>query len=58
MINQQSELLSTKINQGVEKAINKAIERHKKLGESIAIWENDQVVVLSADQIPKISNNS
>ncbi len=58
MNNNQLCELHQKINQGVEKAINKAIERHKKLGESIAIWEKDQVVVLSADQIPKISNNS
>jgi len=54
MNNQKTELLSQKIDQGVKKAINSAIEKHKKLGESIAIWQDDQVVILSADQIPII----
>lgn len=33
-------------------AIAHALERHRKLGESIAVWKDGKVVVLSADQIP------
>jgi len=41
-----------KIQAGVKAAIAQAIERHRKLGESIAIWQDGKVVVLAADQIP------
>lgn len=47
-------LLSHKINDAVQAAIALAIERHRKLGESIAIWHKDKVVVLTADQIPQV----
>jgi 20S proteasome alpha/beta subunit len=30
-------------------AIAEAIERHRRLGESIAIWRDGKVVVLTAD---------
>lgn len=48
------QLLSTKINEGVQAAISKALERHRRLGESIAIWRDGKVVILTADQIPQI----
>lgn len=41
-----------KIQAGVKVAIAQAIERHRKLGESIAIWQDGKVVILTADQIP------
>jgi hypothetical protein len=44
--------LHQKIDQGVNKAIAEAIEKHRKLGEAIAVWQNGEVVILSADQIP------
>jgi hypothetical protein len=46
--------LSSQINAGVEAAIAQAIERHRKLGESIAVWQDGEVVVLTADQIPPL----
>jgi hypothetical protein len=46
------QLLSSKITKGVESAIAQAIERHRKLGESIAVWRDGKVVILTADQIP------
>ncbi|MBE9096924.1 hypothetical protein IQ252_24190 [Tychonema sp. LEGE 07203] len=49
------QLLSTKINDGVKAAIAAAIEKHRKLGESIAIWQDGKVVILTADRIPPIS---
>ncbi len=50
----EQQLLSSKINAGVQVAISRALERHRRLGESIAIWRDGKVVVLSADQIPQI----
>ena len=44
--------LQQKIDAGVKKAIADAIERHRKLGESISIWQDGKVVTLSAEQIP------
>lgn len=41
-----------KIRAGVKAAIAQALERHRKLGESIAVWRDGKVVVLTADQIP------
>jgi hypothetical protein len=32
--------LSSQINVGVEAAIAQAIERHRKLGEAIAVWHD------------------
>ncbi|MHC5720566.1 MAG: hypothetical protein ACYTX0_53235, partial [Nostoc sp.] len=40
-----------KIDAGVKLAVAKAIERHRRLGESISIWQDGQVVTLTADQI-------
>jgi 20S proteasome alpha/beta subunit len=37
-------------------AIAEAIERHRRLGESIAIWRDGKVVVLTADQIPPMKS--
>jgi hypothetical protein len=45
-----------KIRDGVKVAIARAIERHRRLGESIAVWKDGEVVVLSADRIPPLQN--
>lgn len=34
------------------KAVREALLRHKKLGQSVAVWRDGEVVVLSADEIP------
>jgi hypothetical protein len=52
--NQLSEL-HQKIDQGVKKAITEAIEKHRKLGESIVIWQDGKIVTLTSEQIPKSS---
>jgi hypothetical protein len=52
MNNNESNLLSNKINQGVQNAIIKAMERHRKLGESIAISQNGKVIILPPEKIP------
>jgi hypothetical protein len=50
--------LSSQINAGVQESIAQAIERHRKLGESIAVWRDGKVVVLTADQIPPMRSPS
>jgi transcriptional antiterminator Rof (Rho-off) len=56
MDSQEMTILHQKIEQGVKVAVAQALERHRKLGESIAIWRDGQVVTLSADQIPAIDD--
>lgn len=58
MTNNSNELLSSKINKGVYKAIAEAIEKHRKLGEAIAVWQNGEVVILSSDEIPNLKNQN
>jgi 20S proteasome alpha/beta subunit len=43
-----------KITEVAKSAIAQAIERHRKLGESIAVWQEGKVVILSAEQIPTV----
>ncbi|MDF0554730.1 hypothetical protein [Kamptonema sp. UHCC 0994] len=50
--------LHQKIDAGVKTAIAKAIERHRKLGESISIWQDGKVVTLTADQIPPLKSDN
>ena len=50
------EKLSCQIDAGVKLAMKKAIERHRRLGESISIWQDGQVVTLTADQIPPLDS--
>ena len=40
-----------KIDKVFETAVKKALKRHKKAGNSIAIWRDGKVVILSADEI-------
>jgi hypothetical protein len=47
--------LSSKIDAGVKAAITQAIEKHRKLGQSISIWQDGKVVTLTAEQISPIS---
>ena len=42
------------IDTGVKTAISKAIERHRRLGESISILKDGKVVTLTSDQIPPL----
>ena len=46
--------LYQKIDAGVKLAIAEAIEKHRKLGQSISIWQDGQIVTLTADQIPPL----
>ena len=37
---------------GIGVAISKGLDCDRRLGESIAVWQDGKVVILSADQIP------
>lgn len=40
------------ITNGAQQAVAEAIERHRRLGESIVIWRDGEIVTLTADEIP------
>jgi hypothetical protein len=40
------------IIEGVKEAVARALDRHKKLGEPVAVWKNGKVVMLKPSQIP------
>ncbi|HEY0075514.1 MAG TPA: hypothetical protein VGB77_15560 [Abditibacteriaceae bacterium] len=40
------------ITNGAQQAVSEAIERHRRLGESIVIWRDGQIVTLTGDEIP------
>ncbi|HYX16877.1 MAG TPA: hypothetical protein VE944_21505 [Nostoc sp.] len=52
-----SEKLSSQIDAGVKLAMKKTIEKHRRLVESISIWQNGQVVRLTAIQIPPLNSD-
>lgn len=58
MTEQDLEKLDDKIDAGVKNAIAEAIEKHRKLGQSIAIWRDGKVVILTADEIPKLPSTT
>lgn len=39
------------ILEAMQSAVSRALERHKRLGESIAVWRDGRVVVLRPHQI-------
>ncbi len=40
------------ILKAMTEAVREAVWRHKRLGDSVAIWRDGRVVWLSADEIP------
>jgi hypothetical protein len=54
---QTNQKLSDRIDAGVKKAIAQAIEKHRRLGQSISIWQDGKVGTLSADEIPPLEKD-
>lgn len=50
--------LHQKIDAGVRSAISEAIEKHRKLGESITFSKDGKIVTLTGEQIPPLNRNS
>jgi hypothetical protein len=42
-----------RIEAALTKAVREAILRHKRLGESIAVWQDGRVVEIPPEQIPE-----
>jgi hypothetical protein len=40
------------LQHALRKATRKAFERHKRLGESVAVWQDGKVVILEPKDIP------
>lgn len=57
MTEQEMKTLHKKIDAGAKAAIAQAIERHRKLGESISILQDGKIVTLTAEQIPAIQHH-
>jgi hypothetical protein len=55
MTDEEVRRIHQKIAEGGKVAVTEAIERHRRLGESIAIWQDGKVVILEADQIPPMT---
>ncbi len=53
MTKEEMRVLHQKIAEGSKVAIAEALERHRKLGEAIAVWKDGKVVILRAEQIPQ-----
>jgi hypothetical protein len=56
MTEQKLVKLSDRIDAGVKAAIAEAIEKHRRLGQSISIWRDGKIVTLTAAEIPPLSN--
>lgn len=48
------QLLSERIDRAVKQAVMEAVEKHRRLGQSVAIWQDGKVVILTADRIPPL----
>ncbi|MGL4622135.1 hypothetical protein [Chroococcidiopsis sp.] len=51
MTEEEMKQMHDKINTGVKAAIASALEKHRKLGESISIMQEGKVVTLTAEEI-------
>lgn len=52
MTEEEMQQMHDKIDAGVKAAIAAAIEKHRKLGESISIMQDGKIVTLTAEEIP------
>ncbi len=40
------------VEQAMQRGVREALIRHKKLGESIAVWQDGKAVILPPEEIP------
>ena len=53
---QEKDDLGMKIDKGVKAGVAEALERHRKLGESIAVWRDGKIVILRGEEIPVVGD--
>jgi hypothetical protein len=51
MTKEESKLYSENVVYGTRLAVARALDRHKRLGYPIAIWRDNKVVIIPAEQI-------
>jgi hypothetical protein len=49
--------LHQKINQGVQKAIADALEKHRKLGEAVSFMQDGKIITVKGEEIANFINN-
>jgi hypothetical protein len=52
-----SEILFKKINEGVKLAITKALEKHQNLGESVVVYQDDEIKTFTGEEIKALLEN-
>jgi hypothetical protein len=51
MTEKTAQPLSQLLLSGIQEAVAQAIERHRRLGQSIAVMRDDRVVILTPEEI-------
>lgn len=57
MSKKSSEILFKKIDEGVKLAITKALEKHQKLGESVVVYQDDEIKTFTGEEIKALLEN-
>ena len=57
MNEQSSEILFKKIDEGVKLAIRNALEKHQKLGESVVVYQDDEIKIFTGEDIKVLLEN-
>jgi hypothetical protein len=57
MIEETAQPLSQLLLSGIQEAVAQAIERHRRLGQSIAVMRDDRVVILTPEEIEPLMDD-
>jgi hypothetical protein len=57
MAKKSSEILFEKIDEGVKLAIRNALEKHQKLGESVVVYQDDEIKIFTGEDIKVLLEN-
>jgi hypothetical protein len=57
MSKKSSEILFKKIDEGVKLAIRNALEKHQKLGESVVVYQDDEIKIFTGEEIKVLLEN-
>jgi hypothetical protein len=49
---QEVKQFAATVEAALRTAVAEALQAHKRAGNSVAVWQDDRVVTLTADQIP------
>jgi hypothetical protein len=57
MVKKSSEILFKKIDEGVKLAIRNTLEKHQKLGESVVVYQDDEIKIFTGEDIKVLLEN-